>query len=83
MLWLRAYLQRHYYARLVVAIGLKVVAASYLIGVSWLLYAMMHYVGVPWYFCAIVIAVWLPCEFDWNKSLPCAILRAPFPKRLD
>lgn len=76
-------MRRNYYVRLLLAIGLKIIAVSYLIGIFWIFFALLRYVGVPWYFCIVVGGVGLVCEFDWRNSLIPGILLTPFPKRTD
>jgi hypothetical protein len=76
-------MRNNFYFRLLLAIGLKIVAVSYLIGVFWLLFALMRFVGVPWYFCIVIAGVTLVCEFDWKNNLLLGFLRSPLPKRID
>jgi hypothetical protein len=76
------FMPRSFYGRFAFAIFLKIIAASYFIGLFWLIFAAMRFLGVPWYFCIIICGVTLICEFDWDNNLLCGILRMPLPKRL-
>lgn len=76
-------METDYLYRLIAAAGMKLIAALYVVGIFWLVAALMHYLGIPWVFCIVVAAVTIYCELDWNTSFPLVVLRLPFPKRFD
>lgn len=75
-------MRHHYLFRLAAAIFMKAVAACYVIGIFWLIAALMHWLGIPWIFCIAVAAVTIWCDLDWKTSFPLVVLRLPLPKRL-